>query len=309
MKLATYRRGNGDQKVGAVVGDQVIDLARSLTLSGSGDAELAADMLTLIGAGERGLDAARKALDWAQRNGAETADALVEVKLGPPLPAPGKLFLLAGNYAEHILEGGGVFPGKEKMIPRFFMKPSTAVIATGDAIRIPPSTTFADWELELAVVVGTGGRELTPAQAEKNIMGFTIFNDISARKLAFRENLPQQDGDRFFDWLVGKWLDTFGPMGPWITTADEIAHWDQLEMTLTLNGVVQQHASTGQMIFSPGEALAFISQFVTLAPGDLLSTGTPSGVGSAKKLNLKPGDHIRGEIQSLGVLENPVAAW
>lgn len=308
MKLATYQRGEGTPLVGAVVGDKVYDLACSLSLSG-GDATLAADMLTLLDAGERGLDAARKALAWAQSSGAETASLLSEVKLGPPIPAPGKLFLLAGNYADHILEGGGVFPGKEKMIPRFFMKPTTTVIATGDPIRIPASTTFADWELELAVVVGTAGRDLTPAQAEKNIMGYTVFNDISARKLAFREALPQQDGDRFFDWLVGKWLDSFGPMGPWITTADEIEHWDRLEMKLTLNGVVQQHASTGQMIFSPGEALSFISQFISLAPGDMLSTGTPAGVGSTKKLNLKPGDHIHGEIQSLGILENPVAAW
>jgi 2-keto-4-pentenoate hydratase/2-oxohepta-3-ene-1,7-dioic acid hydratase in catechol pathway len=309
MKLATYQQGNGNQRVGAVVGNQIFDLARSLTLSRAGDAAVASDMLTLIGAGERGLDAARQALDWALTKGAETAHDLSRVKLGPPLPAPGKLFLLAGNYADHILEGGGVFPGKEKMIPRFFMKPTTAIIGTGDTIRVPPSTTFADWELELAVVVGAPGRDLSAAQAEKNIMGYTIFNDISARQLAFRENLPQQEGDRFFDWLVGKWLDTFGPMGPWITTADEIARWDQLEMSLSLNGTVQQHASTGQMIFSPGEALAFISQFVSLAPGDMLSTGTPSGVGSAKKINLKPGDHIHGEIQNLGVLENPVAAW
>jgi 2-keto-4-pentenoate hydratase/2-oxohepta-3-ene-1,7-dioic acid hydratase in catechol pathway len=266
-------------------------------------------MLTLLAAGEHGMDAARKALAWAQRHGAETASPLAEVKLLAPLPCPGKLFLLAGNYAEHILEGGGIYPGKEKMIPRFFMKPCTAVIATGDAIRIPPSTTFADWELELAVVIGKTGRDLTPEQAAEHIMGYTIFNDISARRLTFRENLPQQEGDRFYDWLVGKWLDTFGPMGPWITTADEIDAWDRLEMKLTLNGVVQQHASTGQMIFSPAEALSFISQFVTLSPGDMLSTGTPSGVGSAKKLNLKPGDHIHGEIQALGVLENPVAAW
>src|ERR1044071_8598879 len=108
MKLATYQAGNGSQLVGAVVGAQIYDLAASLKLSG-GDAAVASDMLTLIGSGERGLDAARKALDWAQSKGAETAKSLSAVKLGPPLPVPGKLFLLAGNYADHILEGGGVF--------------------------------------------------------------------------------------------------------------------------------------------------------------------------------------------------------
>jgi len=309
MKLASYQSGTSGERVGAVVGDQIFDLADSLAASGVGEPALASNMLSLLAAGEQGLDAARKALDWAQQRGTETARSLKEIKLLAPLPCPGKLFLLAGNYADHILEGGGIYPGKEKMIPRFFMKPCTTVIASGDTIRIPPSTSFADWELELAVVVGKSGRELSPEQAAQHIMGYTIFNDISARQLTFREHLPQQEGDRFYDWLVGKWLDTFGPMGPWITTSDEIAAWDHLEMELSLNGVVQQHASTGQMIFSPAEALSFISQFVTLSPGDMLSTGTPAGVGSAKKLNLKPGDHIRGKIAGLGVLENPVAAW
>jgi 2-keto-4-pentenoate hydratase/2-oxohepta-3-ene-1,7-dioic acid hydratase in catechol pathway len=188
------------------------------------------------------------------------------------------------------------------------MKPTTAIIGTGDAIRVPPSTGFADWELELAVVIGKQGRDLTPQQAAAHIAGYTIFNDISARQLAFRQDLPQQEGDYYFDWLVGKWLDTFGPMGPWLTTADEIAAADNLSMKLWYNGGLQQDANTGQMIFSPAEAIAFISQFITLEPGDVISTGTPAGVGASKKLRLNPGDHIRGEIEGLGVLENRVEA-
>ena len=225
-----------------------------------------------------------------------------------PIPQPGKLLCLAGNYADHILEGGGTFAGKEKMIPRFFIKPHTVVVGHGGAIRIPPSTAWADWELELAVVIGKPGRDIPVEAATQHIAGYTIFNDISARELTFRQALPPQPGDDFFDWLVGKWLDTFGPMGPWVTTADEISHPDRLGMKLWHNGALHQHGNTGQMIFSPAEAIAFISQFVTLQPGDLISTGTPAGIGLMKKIKLQPGDHIRGEIDGLGVLENRVEA-
>ena len=266
-------------------------------------------MVTLLAAGEAGMEGVRASFEWARnKNGPELKIPLHSVTLRAPLPSPGKLMCLAGNYASHIEEGGGSYIGKEKMIPRFFIKPTSSVTATKQPIRIPASTGFADWELELAVVVGKPGRDLTPAQAEEHIMGYTVFNDISARELTFRNELPEQEGDWYFDWLVGKWLDTFGPMGPWITTRDEIAHPDRLRMRLWQNDTLHQDASTGQMIFSPAEALSFVSQFVTLEPGDLLSTGTPSGVGHAKKVRLEPGDRIKGEIEGLGVLENTVEA-
>ncbi|MEM7133998.1 MAG: fumarylacetoacetate hydrolase family protein [Chloroflexota bacterium] len=306
MKLATYHQNNSDQ-VGVVVDDQIYNLMACITASGGDDPSIATSTLAFLSGGEGALEAASKAIDWTVANGGnELVQPLANVKLQAPLPCPGKMLCLAGNYASHILEGGGNFAGKEKMIPRFFMKPCTAIIGTEDAIRIPESTNFADWELELAVVMGKGGRDLTTEQAQEHIGGYTIFNDISARELTFRNELEQQDGDYFFDWLVGKWLDTFGPMGPWLTTADEIAEPDNLGMKLWHNGTLQQDANTGQMIFSPAEAISFISQFITLEPGDVISTGTPAGVGSAKKIRLNPGDHIRGEIDGLGVLENPV---
>jgi 2,4-didehydro-3-deoxy-L-rhamnonate hydrolase len=304
-----HAREYAGNQVGAVVGDQIYHLAGCLAASDAGEAGLASSILALLKSGQRGLDAARKAIEWAK---SYASDDLVQsigmIDLQAPLPCPGKLLCLAGNYADHILEGGGVFPGKEKMIPRFFMKPCTAVIGTHQNIRIPPSTAFADWELELAVVIGKAGRDLTPEQAQEHIVGYTIFNDISARQLSFREDLPQQQGDAFFDWLVGKWLDTFGPMGPWLTTADEVPNPDRLDMKLWLNDELQQNGNSGQMIFSPAEAISFISQFVTLQPGDVISTGTPAGVGHAKKIRLNPGDRIRGEIAELGVLENTIEA-
>jgi len=305
LKIATYTQGSSDH-VGVVIEEQMFDLAACLVASGQDDA-IAASTLAFLAAGSGAVEQAQAAITWAQANGGtELSQPLGAVKLRAPLPNPGKLLCLAGNYASHIMEGGGNFVGKAKMIPRFFIKPTTSIVGTGDAIRIPASTSFADWELELAIVIGKAGRDLSAEQAIDHIGGYTIFNDISARQLTFRNDLPQQDGDFFFDWLVGKWLDTFGPMGPWITTADAVAEPHNLRMQLWHNGTLHQDANTGQMVFSPAEAIAFISQFVTLEPGALISTGTPAGVGSAKKIRLNPGDHIRGEIEGLGVLENPV---
>ena len=308
MKLATYIKENAP-RAGAVVGDAVIDLAAALQQSGVGDPVWAATVQSLCAAGPSGLAAAQEAVTWAQTQGSgDLQQALDDTTLMAPLPCPGKLMCLAGNFADHILEGGGTFAGKEKMTPHFFMKPCSAVIGTGGTIRIPASTKFADWELELAVVIGRSGRGFSVAEAQNAIVGYTIFNDISARELTFRDELPMQEGDYYFDWLVGKWLDTFGPMGPWVTTADEIADPTRLRMRLYLNDELQQDASSGQMIFSPAEALAFITQFVTVEPGDIISMGTPAGVGHSKKLKLQPGDRIRGEIAELGTLENTVAA-
>jgi 2-keto-4-pentenoate hydratase/2-oxohepta-3-ene-1,7-dioic acid hydratase in catechol pathway len=306
MKLATFAHEGAD-RVGVVVDDRIYDLAGCLRAAGE-DANWADTTVNVLTAGPDALVKAQQSLRQADGNPA-LVKSVKDVILRAPLPNPGKLLCLAGNYAAHIEEGGATYVGKEKMIPRFFMKPTTTIIATGEAIRVPASTAFADWELELAVVIGKQGRDLTPEQAQDHIAGYTIFNDISARELTFRQHLPKQEGDAFFDWLVGKWLDTFGPMGPWITLKDEVPHPDRLGMKLWHNGELQQDANTGQMIFSPAEAIAFISQFVTLYPGDLISTGTPAGVGHAKKVRLNPGDQIRGEIEGLGVLENRVESW
>lgn len=308
MKLATYLQ-NGQPTVGAVVDQQMYDLAACLKGNGQGQPAWATSVRGLLTAGAEALAAAQSALTWAQTAGdASLAQSISAVELLAPIPCPGKMLCLAGNYASHIQEGGGTYVGKEKMIPRFFSKPCTAIIGTNDTIRIPPSVAWADWELELAVVIGKTGRDIKAEDAGDYIGGYTVFNDISGRELAFREALPLQEGDWFFDWQVGKWLDTFGPMGPWLTTADEVPHPDRLDMKLWHNGTLHQDASTGQMIFSPAEAIAFISQFITLEAGDVIATGTPAGVGMTKKIKLQPGDTIKGEIEGLGVLENDVAA-
>lgn len=309
MKLATYRV-DGGQRVGVVDGEEIYDLAASLHLLDAGKAALASTMLSFLAAGQEAHDLAQEALARAAASGdGSLRRPLSTVTLEAPLPAPGKLLCLAGNFADHILEGKGSFPGKEKMIPRFFLKPNTSIIGAGQAIRIPPSSGWTDWELELAVVIGKQGHSIPAAEAQSYIAGYTVFNDISARELSFRQDLPQREGDYFFDWLVGKWLDTFGPMGPWLTTADEVAHPDRLAMKLWVNDELHQNGNTGQMIFSPAEAIAFISQYVTLYPGDVIATGTPAGVGRAKQLQLHAGDRVRAEIEGLGVLENPVETF
>lgn len=308
MKLATYLKADVPT-VGVIVEEQLYDLAAALQASGAGDPAWATTVVQLLGAGAAALAAAQQAVAWAQRSGEPSlAQPLAGTTLLAPIPCPGKLLCLAGNYADHIQEGGGTYIGKEKMIPRFFSKPCTAIIGTNGVVRIPPSVAWADWELELAVVIGKTGRDIAVAEAEQYIGGYTVFNDISGRELAFRATLPLQEGDWFFDWQVGKWLDTFGPMGPWLTTADEVPYPNRLQMKLWHNGTLHQDASTGQMIFSPAEAIAFISQFITLEAGDVIATGTPAGVGLAKKIKLQPGDQIKGEIAGLGTLENTVAA-
>ncbi len=300
MKLA-YFHTDGSSRVGVVVEDRVYDLA---VCAQSVGIDVPDSVLGILAGGAETLSAVQRVID-----GSDQALPLSTVTLDAPLqPHAGKLFCLAGNYASHIMEGGGHFAGKEKMTPHFFIKPWTTVIATKQAIRIPAVSTFTDWELELAVVIGKEGRDISVEEAADYIAGYTIFNDISAREVAYRADRELQSGDSFFDWLVGKWPDTFGPMGPWITTVDAVPHPDRLGMKLWLNDELQQDANTGQMIFSPAEVIAYISQFVTLQAGDVISTGTPAGVGHSKKLQLRPGDHIRGEIESLGLLENSVEA-
>ncbi len=169
MKVATFTQDN-QPRVGIVVDDQIFGLAACQDASGKGKAANAASTLALLAAGQPALDAAQEAVAWAQANGdSNLSQPLAAVELLAPLPCPGKLLCLAGNYAEHIQEGGGTFVGKEKMIPRFFSKPCTSIVGTGAAVRIPPSAAWADWELELAVVIGKRGRDLSAEEAVNHI--------------------------------------------------------------------------------------------------------------------------------------------
>lgn len=232
-----------------------------------------------------------------------------DVQLQVPVEAPGKLLLLAGNYSKHIEEGGGKAEERARTFPYVFMKPpATTLTNPGDPVKIPAvSPDQIDWELELAIVIGRECKGVPEADALDYVAGYTVINDISDR--AFHPNPERNDRpkDGFFDWLHGKWHDTFCPMGPAILPADELADPQTLKMKLTVNDTVEQDASTAEMVFPVAAIIEFISSFVTLSPGDVISTGTPDGVGKAKGKFLKAGDQMEAWIEGIGSLRNPVA--
>jgi 2-keto-4-pentenoate hydratase/2-oxohepta-3-ene-1,7-dioic acid hydratase in catechol pathway len=305
MKIVSCRSDIGTF-AGIYVEGRVANAAKTYAANFSDDAVFAlGSVQALLDGGDAALSAARRIEDLA-RNASEKVHWTND-PLAAPVPCPKKLLCLAGNYAEHIREGGGDAPEKRSTTPRFFMKPpSTTVIATGEPIVIPRYAGWIDWEGELAVVIGKRGKYLTPDDARGIIAGYTILNDVSERNLLLDKERAPRDGDRWFDWLNGKWLDTFAPMGPWLVTADELPNPDDLQLTLRVNGVQKQSARTSEMIFTCAELVAWISRYITLEPGDVISTGTPSGVGKARGERLKPGDVVDVEIEGIGLLSNPV---
>ncbi len=233
---------------------------------------------------------------------------LSEVRLLVPVPTPSKLLLLAGNYSKHIEEGGGKAEERAKTFPYVFMKPPLTTLTHPDSpIKIPKvSPHHIDWELELGVVIGKRCKSVAEAEALNYVAGYTVVNDISDRKFRPNPGRAAREKDSFFDWLHGKWHDTFCPMGPCILPADELRDPQSLKMSLRVNGNVEQDASTAEMVFPVAAVIEFVSSITTLEPGDVISTGTPSGVGSAKGKFLKRGDQIEAEIEKIGVLRNPV---
>ena len=261
-----------------------------------------------------GYAQAKKLAEWVDRNRPSLPSTAIiptaNVQLLVPIPRPNKLFLLAGNYAEHIEEGGGVAAEREATFPYVFMKPPTTTLTDPHRPVIIPaiSPDAIDWELELAVVIGRQVKAISAAEALSAVAGYTIVNDISHRR--FRPNPTRQtrDKDRFFDWLHGKWFDSFCPCGPCITSADAIADPQSLAMNLRVNDDVKQNSSTSKQVFSVAQVIEFISSIVTLEPGDIISTGTPAGVGAAQGTFLKPGDQMYATIEQIGTLASPVVA-
>jgi len=272
------------------------------------------DLLDFLPPGGKAFAAARKLSQWVELNDGKlptTATiATSSVQLNVPIPTPKKLFLLAGNYNEHIQEGGGLATERAETFPYVFMKPpTTTLVDPGKNVVIPKVSPGAiDWELELAVVIGKKCKHVAESDALSVVAGYTVVNDISDRKFRPNENRKKRDKDAFFDWLHGKWHDSFCPMGPCITSADAIKDPQALEMNLTLNDQVKQNSSTKAQIFPVAAVIAFISNMVTLEPGDIISTGTPAGVGSATGTFVKPGDTLKASIEGIGTLVSPVVA-
>jgi 2-keto-4-pentenoate hydratase/2-oxohepta-3-ene-1,7-dioic acid hydratase in catechol pathway len=221
---------------------------------------------------------------------------LSTVTLLAPIPRPPKFICVGLNYRDHAIESNMAIP----KVPTIFSKFSNVVIAPGENIVLPKESTQPDYEAEFAVVIGPGGRRIPASKAMDHVFGYTIVNDVSARDLQLATT----------QWLMGKTCDTFAPMGPAIVTKDEIADPHALDISLEIGGEVLQKSNTRELIFKIPELIEFISSVVTLEPGDIISTGTPSGVGFARKppRYLKDGDVCIVRVQGLGELRNPVVA-
>ncbi len=258
------------------------------------------DMLGLIAMGDRGTVRLHEMLELLPRHALDTAPRLDAVRLAPPIPRPPRNVLCVGhNYAAHLLEQGKTLPDK----PTIFTKAPSSVIGPNDPIPIDPAVSEKiDWEVELAVVIGVGGRGIKRAQALEHVYGYMVLNDVSARDIQYAH------GGQFF---LGKSLDASCPIGPWIVTADELGDPQQLEVTARVNGTVKQHAETSDMIFPVAELIEWLSRGMTLERGDIIATGTPGGVGHFRTPPeyLRPGDVLESEVSRIGVLRNPVVAW
>lgn len=220
-------------------------------------------------------------------------------RIAPPWSGCAKFICIGLNYSDHAAETGSPIP-KEPII---FMKPTSALVGCNDAVVIPQGSHKTDWEVELGVVIGTMARYVDKAEALRHVAGYCVVNDVSEREYQL---------ERGGTWDKGKGCDTFGPVGPWMVSADEVKDPQALAMWLDVNGQRRQNGTTGTMIFGVAELVAYCSRFMTLWPGDLITTGTPPGVAMGMKptpVYLKPGDEIRLGIAGLGEQRQKVYAW
>lgn len=220
-------------------------------------------------------------------------------RIAPPWKGVGKFLCVGLNYADHAAESGMAVPAE----PVLFMKATSAVIGANDAVVLPQDSKKSDWEVELGVVIGTTARYVSEADALSHVAGYCVVNDLSEREYQL---------ERGGQWDKGKGCDTFGPIGPWLVTSDEVADPQNLGLWLEVNGKRVQDGSTKTMVFGVAQLVSYISRFMTLYPGDIISTGTPPGVGMGQKpaaVFLKPGDTMRLGIEGLGEQQQTVHAW
>jgi len=312
MRLVTFEDEPRHYRLGAVAEGLVVDLnaACRALMEERGErrvGELALEavppeMIAFLEAGERAMNAAREALALVARLGADgarergLARRAESVRLRAPVPRPTKLILVGLNYRDHAKEAGFKIPE----VPTFFSKYANCVIGPGDAVRIPKVSSMIDYEGEFALIIGRAGRDIPPARAMEYVAGYTIMNDVSCRDYQMKTG----------QWMIGKTFDTFAPMEPYLVTRDEIPDPHNLEISLHLNGQRMQHSNTRNLIFKTEHVVSYLSQVFTFEPGDVISTGTPAGVGYTRKppVFMKPGDRVRVEVEGLGALENPVEA-
>lgn len=281
MRLVNFRRKNriefGVERDGSVF---------SLATVGYGNDA------SFFAGGESALAAARSLLAQAD---AENIP-LSEVQLLAPVLKPGKILCVGLNYRDHAIESQMAIPE----VPTIFLKLPNAVVGTDAEIVLPRNSTQPDYEAELAAVIGCGGRNIRPEDWKQHVLGYTILNDVSARDVQLATT----------QWTLGKSFDTFAPMGPAIVTADEVGDPHELDIQLSIGGEVLQHSNTRHLIFKLPELIAHLSSVIPLEPGDVISTGTPAGVGLGRKPQrwLKPGEEIVVKIERIGELRNRTVA-
>jgi acylpyruvate hydrolase len=309
MRLVTFTTGS-DARLGALIDEQIVDLqgayrvwqeTQSYTSASNTFSE---SVLAFLQADEEGQALVRQVYAFAahsehreQLAAHSLVHAFQSAMLLPPVARPGKIICLGHNYRRHVLEMGRQLP----QYPVLFAKFANTLVGHRQPIVLPRISEQVDYEAELALVVGRTGKDI-PATEEAfaYLAGYTIFNDVSVRDFQ----------KRTLQWLQGKTFDGSGPIGPALVTLDEIHNPQALDLTLRLNGEIMQQANTSDFIFDIPTILSYISQILTLEPGDIIATGTPAGVGDARtpQVFLKPGDVVQVEIAELGVLENPVVA-
>lgn len=308
MRLVTYT-SRGTTRLGAMLGDgHVVDLARGFAARAAAGGThalraLPADMLGLLDLGDEGLDAARAVAAWAEprRDDAALRDAGVTwrtdedgFRIAAPIPEPRTVYAIGLNYRAHAAEIGATVPTR----PIVFAKVRSCIVGTGDAIEVPKASEQVDWEAELCFVIGTGGRHIAAADALDHVAGYMNGNDVSVRDWQMH----------FPTWMMGKGFDTHGPIGPYLVTSDEVPDPHALPVRLWVNDVLKQESSTDDLIFNIPQIIEYVSEAVTLQPGDIFFTGTPAGVGMGRSPQewMKAGDVVRIEIGNLGTLVNPV---
>lgn len=307
MKIATINatqdEGRAVPALALVFEDKVVDIGDLVSAQNLGWRDLG-DVLNADG-----LDALR-GMESTARQRADSGDfvALAEVKFLPPVLKPSRILAVAANYRAHVRETGTIEDAaREETAPWFFDMPQYSMNPHDGAVVLPSHLgQKIDWEAELGVVIGRVCKEVTVEEALNYVMGYTIINDISAREMSVPERTKIRDRDKFHDWLHGKWFDTFCCIGPCVVTADEIPDPQDLTISLFLNGERRQHAPTSDMLFTVAELISFASKIMTLQPGDILATGTPSGVGKASGRFLAEGDKLEITIPPIGALANSV---
>jgi 2-keto-4-pentenoate hydratase/2-oxohepta-3-ene-1,7-dioic acid hydratase in catechol pathway len=301
-KLVTYRAAKAARS-GVVVEEELFDVAE---LTGRSSYATMLDVLNDWESAQALLDTAATRVTEGKIKGIP----LGEVKLLAPVLYPSAIFCAGANYVDHMQEMAAIRktdPGEGLrdmgLKPWHFLKTSRTVVETESIVRLPESSKMVDWEAELAVVIGRPAKKVPVEKALDYVAGYTIANDLSARDLAVRPEISPTSPFRY-DWMSQKNFDRACPLGPWIVPAKEIADPQNLSIRLWVNEILKQDSHTSKMIFSVAEQIAHLSTLITLHPGDLILSGTPSGVGSARKEFLKSGDLVRVWIEGIGTLSN-----